>query len=122
MGSCSCDWDGETYEFQTLAMHKARKTYRCEECGQTISPGDLYERCSGKCDGEFSVLKTCEGCADCRKSGIGCNVWGGGIMWQSFWDCEGEVDLGAVDRLSPAGLAKLQSQLDKMAEHEEPTT
>lgn len=61
---CSCDYDPP--EFCSSSVRKARKPHRCEECGNEIRPGDLYEYVSGKWDGWFSTFTTCDFCLDLR--------------------------------------------------------
>jgi len=74
MGDCGVcigisygDCDG-TPEVSNLRWPKARKEYRCCECERAIPKGEIYERASGKFDGEFYDQKTCEQCAEIRQS------------------------------------------------------
>ena len=67
----------------------ARKQHRCCECLETIEPGQRYERIFCVYEGEVSVYKTCEFCAneferlsrkhndfDCVKGDLACLlVW-----------------------------------------------
>jgi hypothetical protein len=48
-------------------VRRARKTYRCCECGEEIKPGHLYEYASGKWDGEWGRFRTCARCANVRR-------------------------------------------------------
>lgn len=40
-------------EFYNDKVCKARKSYKCELCGEEIAAGEQYHRQSGKYDGEF---------------------------------------------------------------------
>lgn len=66
VGMCSCDYDGEAPEFYRIDIVKARKEHRCCECSDMIKPGDVYERISGKWDGEVYTCKTCVVCSRIR--------------------------------------------------------
>lgn len=39
-GFCACDFDPPTLYKQ--AVHRAKREYRCDECGGRIAPGDTY--------------------------------------------------------------------------------
>lgn len=54
-----CDYP----EFVNVTTPKARKKYRCHECGQAIEAGVQYVSISGKWDGEVSTFKSCTECA-----------------------------------------------------------
>lgn len=61
----TCDaFDLEPIKFSSQKFHRARTTHKCFECGHVIMPGEEYEYFSGKWNGSFSVIKTCERCAD----------------------------------------------------------
>lgn len=42
---------------------KARKNYRCWECGRTIEKGERYRRIVMLCDGDWSSTPVCAHCA-----------------------------------------------------------
>jgi len=46
----------------TTPVHKARKAHRCEECWQTIQPGEAYLRNSGVFEGEPYSYPLCQKC------------------------------------------------------------
>jgi len=49
-------------EFYVRETPTARKPHRCDECGETIAPGDVYERVRAKWDGHVSTFDTCARC------------------------------------------------------------
>lgn len=51
-------------EFYDIKHSKARKEHVCDLCGSKIYPGQVYERYSGKYDGDLFDLKYC---LDCEK-------------------------------------------------------
>ena len=53
-------------EFYTETRPKAKKSYKCCECGKAINAGEQYVRRSGKWDGEFSTYLTCTRCEHLR--------------------------------------------------------
>ena len=103
--------DGDGYpKFQNLEILKARKQYKCYECGDVIVPGDQYERFTAKYDGEFASMKTCMGCADIRKSfspeGM---TWGG--VWEEIYDQWPDVTTACFSQLTTVdGKRKLRAE------------
>ena len=66
-GFCIGGYDCDGYpEFSDLAWPKARKEHRCGECARTILKGEVYNRWSGKFDGELFRYKTCAQCYEIR--------------------------------------------------------
>lgn len=63
--ACYCDY-GDRPAVYDATRHKARKTYRCYECGQSIAHGDQYERAASLYDGAWIVARTCRHCLDAR--------------------------------------------------------
>ncbi len=47
---------------------RARKPHRCEECGRTIQPGEIYERYAGTWEGSFFTNIACHQCAELRRA------------------------------------------------------
>ena len=41
---------------------KARKEHYCDECAQTIKPGEIYQLVVGVWSGDFARFKTCSSC------------------------------------------------------------
>lgn len=58
-----CYWEGESPEFlRETWINKARKEYRCYECGKPIKPGDRYRLIAGKWNGSFDQYRQCNLC------------------------------------------------------------
>lgn len=73
--SCVCDY--EAPRWYRSKIQRARKPYRCDECGSAILPGDSYERAVGMHDDVYSVA-TCSRCVDLRdfvKAHVPCFCW-----------------------------------------------
>lgn len=58
--------DGEMPEFCHDSTPRAKKEYKCCECGRTISIGEKYGKARGVWNGEFQTFKTCEHCLIAR--------------------------------------------------------
>ena len=111
------DWDGST-DFYHAEMRRARKPYKCCECGDAIAIGDRYEYATGKSEGSIYSYRTCAPCAEIRAV-FCCSGWLFTALWEAIreqlfprWN-----DITAIDCL-----AKLTTQaaIDKMrAEHAE---
>lgn len=89
---CYCDYDPP--EFCAHRMVKARKQFRCEECGHRIQPGQLYERTSGKWDGYFCTFVTCRHCAGLRewaRISVPCFCWTYGNVLEDIRDMVAQV-------------------------------
>ena len=72
---CECTFDGHC-DFQMTKTLKARKLHKCCECGTDIWPGEIYERCTGKWEGEISTFATCRFCAGMRRDFAPCSCFG----------------------------------------------
>jgi RNase P subunit RPR2 len=62
---CYCDYDQPEF-YSARIIKKARKQFKCDECGGPILPGDSYELVAAKWEGDFSTIHTCEMCHDLR--------------------------------------------------------
>jgi hypothetical protein len=62
--SCGCDYEGN----YGSRPRTARKLHQCEECGQTIQPGEVYEFHTFFGSDYISNHKTCERCTDLADS------------------------------------------------------
>ena len=72
---CSCDFEGEPISPCTITVRKARKEWKCAECGEPIKPGEKYEHLKGLSEGEWFEVRTCIMCERIRKNfcaPIGC--------------------------------------------------
>ena len=75
--TCSCDYggDAEPCDFISYKFPKARKQYKCYECGEPILSGEQYSLCSAKWNGEIHVMRRCIYCHYIQDSMI-CFVFG----------------------------------------------
>jgi hypothetical protein len=97
---CSCDVDGHL-EFSTTTTPRARKAHRCDECWETIAPGDTYERTAGKWEGSMFVNTICLTCAAWgdafakeQRRVCGCTGWVLGQLWDAIEEHEEEHGWG----------------------------
>jgi hypothetical protein len=102
MGGCADVCLDHYYEdgndFYSEAVVVARKPHACCECGETITPGQQYERATGKSEGEVWTAKSCKECREIRKAFV-CGGWVFGHLWESIeegmfpaWDTAGPID------------------------------
>ena len=104
-------YDYDAPSLYSMADRKARKPHECCECHRVISPGEVYERVSGKWDGWMGSFATCAECADIATS-LSCDgsrMHGG--LWDSIDDLGPEV-VGAACLLkltTASAKAKLQA-------------
>lgn len=92
------DFDGYP-EFHDVTKPKARKQHRCEECGRTIAVGQVYERCSGKFDGDFYSTKTCLPCAEIAEA-FYCEGRITGNLWDDMEDVMDQLTTSCFDKLT----------------------
>ena len=90
-GFCYCDY--ETFSFYDARNVKARKEHTCCECGETIKPGDTYERAATVLHGVFRCYKTCLLCCLIRRDYCAAytmlreTIWEGlGIDYMGEWE------------------------------------
>lgn len=69
-------------DFYNAKIQTARKTHKCEMCGQDIKPGEQYSYESGMWDGDFFV----------RKLHIGCN----NILSEYCREIDNEFDYDSI--------------------------
>lgn len=91
-----CD-DSDGAEFFDETNPKARKQYRCEECGGFINPGESYEKVAGKWDGNFMTFRTCDFCAEVRAV-FSCQD---SIGYGELWNLMNEVAFPKLKTSSP---------------------
>ena len=71
---CQVDYDGPS--FSTIRTVRARKEYKCFECGLPIVVGESHEYVSGKWDGYFDAFRTCSRCVAARRwLEVVCHGW-----------------------------------------------
>jgi len=74
--ACYCDF--EPWDAGDTTSRKARLTHRCNECGGTILPGEVYEYTWSVYDGDFNTHKMCPRCVALRKwvqAHVPCFCW-----------------------------------------------
>jgi len=86
--SCCCIDAHDNPEFSKQAIKKARKQYRCIECGELIQKGDTYHCFSGIWDGQWDHMRTCIPCAQIRNDLFSCGFIFG-EMREHFLECNG---------------------------------
>ena len=83
---CICDFDADQQpEFIRYSEVRARKEYKCCECGSPIHAGATYEYVVGKWEGDFDSFKTCIPCAAIRTDFCGSF----GELRNDIWECLG---------------------------------
>lgn len=60
-------YDGDPPAFFSSSTVRARKHYKCIECGAAISVGVQHERAVGKWEGDVSTIRTCVRCVRVRE-------------------------------------------------------
>lgn len=89
---CACNvYIGDGPEFITEKIVRAKKEYRCCECGSKIIKGNTYEYVRGKWEDSFSTYRTCVSCSKIRKDYM-TSGWNYGRLADDLYDCY-EVDL-----------------------------
>ena len=86
MVDCSClidDDSGDKPEVFHERMVKARKEYRCVECGEAIQKGERHECATGVWAGEWATYRTCDTCRVIR--GDYCCSWVYGDLREALW-------------------------------------
>lgn len=101
------DYDGDIAEFYRESRPKARKPHQCCECGETIPVGTVYQRASGKSEGDVWSEATCAVCEEIRRAFV-CGSVTFGMLWESIelemfpiWTERGPIDcLAKLDTLA----------------------
>lgn len=79
--ACYCDYDPP--DFHSSRIVRARKAYRCYECGKPIAIGERHEYAFGIVDGYSYQPRTCTHCLDIRQfvvNNIPCFCWAHGTL------------------------------------------
>jgi hypothetical protein len=82
---CFCDYDQP--EFYRTARPRARKSYKCYECGAPIQPGESYRYDVAKWEGEVDTFKTCGDCSSLEqwvRNNVPCVCWAHGNMLEDL--------------------------------------
>ena len=83
-GTCNVslyDDDGDAASVYHTSTVTARKAHRCYECGETMAPGQRYERVSGLWEGTWSTYRFCLPCAE-----VGSEFSDGGRTFGALWE------------------------------------
>lgn len=81
MIDCYCDY--VPVDVHRARKVRARKPYRCEECGKRIAVGEVHEYVFAVYDGDPSQFRTCAHCLDIRQfvqNNIPCFCWAYGNL------------------------------------------
>jgi hypothetical protein len=120
--SCSIDVDisdGQA-SFSKEDIVKARKEYKCCECGDVIKIGEKYEKFRGKFEGGFSEYKTCLICKEIRDH-IFCS-WFFECVWEDLSEYTNggyDFDYSMIDGLSVAAIEKIENYFEEEWNKEE---
>lgn len=89
--------------FLRTKVSKARKVHRCCECSKLILKGELYERSSGKTDGDMWSFATCLICREIAEAFYCDGRWFGGLLWDQMEDVAfPAMTTGCLERLTTA--------------------
>jgi len=116
---CIVDYDiGDLPDSCNFTTPKARKPYRCCECGRgtNILPGERYEKMTGKWDGKFLTFRTCLPCVEIRSAFV-CS-YEIGDMWTNIADSISQCDLnlGCLDGLRKEAMEKFFLEYERRVE------
>lgn len=64
---CYCDVDDPPIFWSERNIRRARKQFRCCECGGPILPGESYREFSGKWYSEIETYRTCALCVELKE-------------------------------------------------------
>ena len=83
--NCEIDnaWE-DRVDCSTEIVRRARKAHKCNECGATIGPKEMYEYSTYLFDGRWREHKTCLTCKEIRDR-LFCS-WNYGAVWEGVWD------------------------------------
>lgn len=106
MGNCSCVYsDYECSVVWSAKIVKARKQYRCTECGGVIQRGDKYERIGSLYDGSWSTYRVCSVCQEIAEVFF-CDGYGATHLIEDLRehieDLRGEISSECLADLTPA--------------------
>jgi hypothetical protein len=95
--------DGDPAEFCHTEHPKARKAYKCCECGDVIPKGSIYERVTGKWYDAIDVYRTCAPCEEIRRA-LCCEGWTYTMLWEDAENSEmfEHLTTGCLEQLTTA--------------------
>ena len=107
---CGCDFDDQPTLYRSM-HRRARQDHRCQECRQTIRPGNTYRHERVLDSGFWDTFKTCERCDDLWGSleALGFCRFTGGVLRDAYREYLDEYvatryDEGRDEYLTPTGL------------------
>jgi len=122
--SCSCvyvDVEG-TARLISEKVVRARTQHVCGECGETIKPGQRYERFRGVYDDKPMTHRTCETCLDLRST-LFCGGWTyGGVredLHEHVVNLCGEIDSSCLLALTPRARGVVLDMIDTYWENDD---
>lgn len=87
----NCDCSIECYDEPSVyreTVRRARKAWRCCECGEVIASGEQYQEATGVWDGQWSTYRTCLPCAAMRRD-LSAYGWCFGELGVAVSECLG---------------------------------
>lgn len=118
MSDCGCVYVevDECCDVSCDTTRKARKNYKCYECGEPIAKGDNYKETTSLYDGRWSRHRTCVDCVSVKKH-LYCSGYYYGAMWQGVEEhidwCGAEMNYHAVAKLTPKAREKVCAMIEK---------
>lgn len=112
MTDCSCvePSDGDRAGFYDRATVRARKQYRCMECGDVIAVGESHERITANWNGDFETHRCCALCAEIATA-LCCGGWCHGMLWDDVQYSLPRVTAKCLEKLTTsAAKEKLTSK------------
>lgn len=87
--ACVCDLGhhADWPDVIKVTVRRAKKEYRCCECGEAIQPGEKYEYVWGVWEGKQSIYRTCDTCRRIRNDF--CCSWIYGGLRDALRECLG---------------------------------
>lgn len=86
--SCCSVFDGDRPSVCHESIRRARREWRCCECGEPIVPGARYQEDRGVWEGEWRVFRTCLACAAMRAD-LCSRGWVYGDLREAIGECLG---------------------------------
>ena len=86
--NCCCIDYLEPADVWNQRVIRSRKEHKCEECGDAIAKGKIYERTSMLFEGRWSTHITCARCANIRDEYFTCGCEMGNMV-EDFRECFG---------------------------------
>ena len=87
MFDCACDYGDEMFSVFNIKTVKARKVHYCQDCGESIKPGQKYDSWSGLYEGKWESGKICSVCIKLREDLGGCAPVGQGALKEYLVGC-----------------------------------